>query len=331
MSVSPGLDEQGFRNMTTRIAIVGAGYMATEHARAFAAQPDTRIVGVASRTRERAEVLAEPYGADVFDDVETLWRETRADAIIVAVNELSMAKVCDAVFRHPWACLLEKPVGVDMTDARAIQASAKRAGARTWVALNRRSYASTRSALAQIAPTGRRLVTVFDQQDMESVRSLGTPEAVVRNYMFANSIHVIDYFQVFCRGVLTSVEVTAPWTPDDPSHVIASLQWSSGDRGVYQALWNGPGPWAVSVATPNARFEMRPLESLTVQLRGERRIAAVEPDPVDADFKPGLHRQAAEFIKAANGDQNSLATLDEAVESMALCAAIYGLGRGLLV
>ena len=311
--------------MTTRIAIVGAGYMATEHARAFAAQPDTRIVGVASRTRERAERLAEPYGAAVFDDVEALWRETGADAVVVAVSELAMADVCEAAFRHPWACLLEKPVGVDLADARNIQQSAKRAGARAWVALNRRSYASTRAALARIDATGRRLVTVLDQQDMESARSLGTPEAVVRNYMFANSIHVIDYFQVFCRGVLTSVDVTAPWTPDDPSHVIASLQWSSGDRGVYQALWNGPGPWAVTVATPAARFEMRPLESLTVQVRGERRVTAVEPDPVDTEFKPGLHRQAAEFISASKGEANDLATLDAATESMALCAAIYGL------
>lgn len=311
--------------MTTRIAIVGAGYMATEHARAFAAHPDTRIVGVVGRTRERAEALAEPYGAAVFDNIETLWSETRADVVVVAVSELAMAEVCSAVFRYPWACLLEKPVGVDLADARRIQEAASRAGARAWVALNRRSYASTRAALTGIDPTGQRLVTVLDQQDMESVRSLGTPEAVVRNYMFANSIHVIDYFTLFCRGTLQSVDVAAPWTPEDPSHVIATLQWSSGDRGVYQALWNGPGPWAVTVATPAARFEMRPLESLTVQLRGERRVAAVEPDPIDSEFKPGLHYQAGELIKASGGGLNDLATLDEATESMALCAAIYGL------
>jgi predicted dehydrogenase len=311
--------------MTMRIAIIGAGYMAAEHARAFAAQADTQIVGVVSRTRERAEALAEPYGATVFGSIESLWRETRADAVVVAVSELAMAEVCTAVFRHPWACLLEKPVGVDLADARSIQQSANRSGARVWVALNRRSHASTRAALARIESTGSRLVSVLDQQDMESLRSLGTPEAVVRNYMFVNSIHVIDYFQVFCRGSLTSVDVIAPWTPEDPAHVIASLQWSSGDRGVYQALWNGPGPWAVTVATQAARFEMRPLESLTVQLRGERRVTAVEPDPVDTDFKPGLYRQAAEFIKATKGGDNELATLDQATESMQMCAAIYGL------
>lgn len=311
--------------MISRIGIVGAGYMATEHARAFAAQPDTQIVGVTSRTRARAEALAEPYGAPAFDDINALWSEARPDAVIVAVNELSTAEVCEAVFRHPWACLLEKPVGVDLADALRIQQSANQAGARAWVALNRRSYASTRAALARIEPTGRRLVTVLDQQDMDSVRLLGTPDAVVRNYMFANSIHLIDYFQVFCRGTLTSVDVTAPWAPEDPAHVIATLQWSSGDRGVYQALWNGPGPWAVTVATPGARFEMRPLESLSVQLRGERRVTAVESDPLDTEFKPGLHHQATEFIKALNGRKNDLATLAEAVDSMALCAAIYGL------
>lgn len=313
--------------MTIRIAIIGAGYMAAEHARAFAAQPDAQIVGVMSRTRARAESLAEAYGAAVFDDVDALWSDARPDVVIVAVSELAMADVCEAVFRHPWACLLEKPVGVDLADARRIQASAKRQGARAWVALNRRSYASTRAALEQIEASGRRLVTVLDQQDMDGVRLLGTPEEVVRNYMFANSIHLIDYFRVFCRGSLTSVDISAPWTPDDPSHVIATLHWSSGDKGVYLAVWNGPGPWSVTVATPGARFEMRPLESLTVQLRGERRVTSVEPDPIDAEFKPGLHRQAAELIRGLEGSNPELATLDEATESMALCAAIYGLAE----
>lgn len=311
--------------MTIRIAIIGAGYMATEHARAFAAQPDTRIVGVMSRTRTKAEALAQLYRAPVYDDVATLWNETKADVVVVAVGELAMADVCEVVFRHPWACLLEKPVGVDLTEARRIQGSARRQDARAWVGLNRRSYGSTRAALDQIKATGRRLVTVLDQQDMDAVRLLGTPEAVVRNYMYANSIHLIDYFRVFCRGSLASVDISAPWTPEAPAHVIATLHWSSGDVGVYQAVWNGPGPWAVTVATPDARFEMRPLESLTVQLRGERRATSIEPDPIDAEFKAGLHRQAAELLKGLQGGDAQLATLDEATESMALCAAIYGL------
>lgn len=310
-----------------RIAIIGAGYMATEHARAFAAQPGARIVGVVGRSRSRAEALASEYDAPVFEDVESLWRETAADVVVVAISELSMANVCEQVFSHPWSVLLEKPVGVDLDDARRILdcALSRSAQDRVWVGLNRRSYGSTRAALSRISDDSPRLVSILDQQDMDAIRQLGTPEDVVRNYMYSGSIHMIDYFSVFCRGELVSLDVAAPWTADAPEYVIATLQWSSGDRGVYQAQWNGPGPWAVTISTRSARFEMRPLESLTVQPRGERKAVLIDPDPADTDFKAGLLVQAAEVLKALSGGRAALATLDDAVRSMALCAAIYGL------
>ncbi len=313
--------------MSVKIAIVGAGYMATEHARAFAAMPGVEIVGVVGRSPERASALGSRYGARVLDDVEGLWRETRADAVVVAVNEPSMAAICDQVFRFPWTVLLEKPVGVDLADAHRIHDRARSHGAQTrvWVGLNRRAYASTRQALGMIPEEGSRLVSVLDQQDMNVIRAMGKPEIVVRNYMYANSLHLIDYFNVFCRGELASVEVAAPWTPETPGHVVATLLWSSGDRGVYQALWDGPGPWAVSVAHPQMRLEMRPLESLTVQRRGERQAVPAAADPVDMSFKPGLYIQAQELLRAMDGKKTGLASLEGAIGSMSLCAKIYGL------
>lgn len=313
--------------MSVKIALIGAGYMAAEHARAFAAHPGVAVVGVVGRTPARVQTLAAQYAAPVFASVDELWAGTAADIVVVAVNELSMTDVCEQVFRHPWRVLLEKPVGVDLADARQILASARRQGAepRTWVGLNRRAYGSTRAALSRLSDDGPRLVSVLDQQDMEAVRQLGTPEEVVRNYMYANSIHLIDYFQIFCRGELENVHVIAPWTPAVPTHVVAVLDWSSGDRGVYQAVWNGPGPWAVSVAAPEMRLEMRPLETLTVQLRGERRTTPVAADPIDGEFKPGLYVQATEMLRTLESQTPALAGLEEAVGSMALCAKLYGM------
>lgn len=314
--------------MSAKIAIVGAGYMADQHARAFAAQPGARIVGIASRTRSRAEPLAAAYGTKAFDSISEMWTETGADVVVVAVNELSTAAVCEQVFPHPWHVLLEKPVGIDLADAEGIKATAFAAGAndRTWVALNRRSYASTRAALGQLVEHGPRLVSILDQQDMESARRSGAPERVVSNYMFANSIHLIDYFHVFCRGKVGAINISSPWTPDAPGHVIATLQFSSGDQGVYQAIWNGPGPWAVAISTPEVRLEMRPLESLTIQLPTMRGTNAPDLGSIDLDFKPGLHFQAAEMLKVLTHGNPNLASLNDAIDSMALCAAIYGLG-----
>ena len=50
-----------------RVAFVGAGYMALEHLRAFAACPEVELVGIHSRSTHRAEALTRTFpGLNVF-------------------------------------------------------------------------------------------------------------------------------------------------------------------------------------------------------------------------------------------------------------------------
>jgi predicted dehydrogenase len=313
-------------NNPIHVALVGAGYMATEHARAFASLPNVRIVGVCGRSRQRAQVLADSYGARVFDDVATMHRETDAALVVVAVNELSMRGVCESVFSHPWTCLLEKPVGLDLAEAQTLLDASRRSGSRALVALNRRAYASTRQAMAELnAGHGPRLVSVLDQQDLVAAAAGGQPPAVVRNYMYANSLHLVDYFNHFCRGQVTAVHNTLAWNAAAPGHVVATVRYDSGDCGVYQAVWDGPGPWSVTVTNHDVRIELRPLERLGTQRRGERRLTDATADPIDSEFKPGLRWQAEQALAAMRGEPHGLATLADATRSMELVADLYGL------
>ena len=159
---------------------------------------------------------------------------------------------------------------------------------------------------------------------MEEARAVKAPEAVVQTWMYANSIHLIDYFTHLGRGPITGVEVTAPWDQENPGVVLATIRYASGDIGMYQAVWNGPAPWVVTVGTPSARYEMRPLEKYTIQPRGQRRAVEQEADPLDADFKPGLRHQAEQTLAALRGEENNLPTLASSTRSMRLVAAIYG-------
>jgi predicted dehydrogenase len=237
-----------------------------------------------------------------------------------------MPDVCFECFRFPWVCLLEKPVGVDLPTATRILEHSRRTGNVSYVALNRRSYSATRQALAELAADDSlRLISVLDQEDQEAARGAGQPEEVVRNWMYANSIHLIDYFSFMGRGEVTSIEHGTPWSPEAPHFVAATIRFSSGDTGVYQAVWNAPGPWSVSVTTRSLRLEMRPVERLAVQRRGERRLTDVEPEAVDSEYKPGLRYQADQLVEALKGRTPKLASLEEATRSMELCARIYGL------
>lgn len=310
------------------VALVGAGYMATEHARAFSSLPGVNVVGVCGRDQARAQALADGYGATVFDDVATMYRETAAEIVVVAVNEMSMLDVCEAVFKHSWICLLEKPVGLNIEEAETIFQAAQKAKVRVFVALNRRAYSSTRQAKIELQSCDSpRLVSVLDQQDLNSVIASGQPMEVVRNYMYANSIHVIDYFNQFCRGLLVELEIQKAWNPENPSHVIATIRYDSGDFGVYQAVWDRPGPWSVAITNSQVRLELRPLEKLSIQRLGERHSLDVPLEEVDLNFKPGLFWQAKQVVAALSESHSNLVTLKTALLSMDLVAQLYGLKK----
>ena len=310
-----------------KVAFVGAGYMAEEHMRAFASLPDVTIAGVHSRTRERAEKLAASYNTQVYDSVSELYNKTGADLVVVTVIELSMAEVASACFDHPWAVLLEKPAGYDLADATRIRDAAARADSRAFVAFNRRAYSSTRHALELLQDdSSQRFIKVVDQQDQQAaILVTKQPELVARNYMFANSIHLIDYFRVLGRGEVARVEPIVPWKPERPGLVLAKINFTSGDVGLYEGIWNGPGPWVVSVNTPEQRIEMRPLEQVSVQPRGTRAVTRLDVDGDDKTYKPGLRYQAKQAVAATRGQSAQLATIADSWHSMKLVADIFGL------
>lgn len=308
----------------TRVALVGAGRMGREHARAFADLPGVTLAGIHSRTPARAEALAKEFHiAQVCESVEELYDRTRADLVVVSVPEISANAVAKACFRHPWTVLLEKPAGYNLADARDIEADARRRKARGYVALNRRYLSVTRQAIVGLGKNpDPRFIKVQDQEDLVKARALGHPEVVLKNWMFANGIHLVDYFRVFGRGAIRDVDPVTPWDPASPGLVVTRLAYDTGDVGLYEGLWNRPGPWAVTVTTPGCRWELRPLEQGVTQGVGQP-SQPLPVDGVDQAFKPGFRAQAADAVAAAHGQSHHLPTLTDALATMELIARIY--------
>lgn len=309
------------------VALIGAGSMAREHIRAFQDIPEVCVAGIHSRTSTRAEAVAAEFGIPVVSDsVDALYNSTKADLVVVAVPELSTRNVMLASFRHPWTVLVEKPAGYDLVDATTIADAARAKGRKAFLAVNRRFLSSTRAVLHELSRAdGLRFVQIQDQQDQATALAAGQPADVVRNWMYANSIHLVDLFRFFGRGDVTKVDVIRPYDPATPGIVLAYLEFASGDCGLYQGVWNGPGPWAAAITTPGNRFEIRPLEQASVQKRGERVLAKVDQHVWDTSFKPGFRLQAQAAVDAAQGRATDLPTLDDGLVSMRLIQQIFSI------
>ncbi len=314
-------------NKAVRIAFVGAGYMAEEHLKVFSSFNDIEITGIFSRTIEKSALLQKNYKIkNLCNSIKELYEKGQPQLLIICVPPLECKSICEIAFKYKWKILIEKPVGINLKEAKDIINHSKLNNTKGYVALNRRFYSSTTSVINKLKKfPEQRLVTVLDQEDTKAALMAGYPKKVIENWMYANSIHLIDYFQIFCRGELINVENLINWDLKSSHFVFCKLNFSSGDIGIYQCNWNAPGPWSVTLVNSKIRFEMKPLEQANFQLFGSRETFPLHSENFDSLYKPGLYMQAREAIKAANNKTHKLVSINEGYKTMKAVSLIYNL------
>ncbi len=107
-----------------RVAVLGSGFMGGTHARAFAALPDVKVVGVSSRSAEKAGALAATVGAQPFDDALALATHADVDAVSITLPTYLHAEYAVAALKAGKHVLLEKPMALTLEECDAISAAA---------------------------------------------------------------------------------------------------------------------------------------------------------------------------------------------------------------
>ena len=103
--------------MKTKIAILGAGVVASWYLDIFKTYKNILIVGIASRTREKAEKLKYQYNIkNVFSDVDELYKKTKADIVISTVSADNIYKTSINLLDYPWTIFIEKPPGLNLKE-----------------------------------------------------------------------------------------------------------------------------------------------------------------------------------------------------------------------
>ena len=301
--------------------------MATEYLKAASAVEDLDIVSIYSRNKQSAALLAEKYNrvaiASGIDDFAKL----NLDFLIVCVPELATSGIIYEFSKLNIPMLVEKPVGLTLTDALAIESFAKDRELPIFAALNRGFYGSSMRVLNEIASTcGKRFIQVIDQENTIAALAAGQPSQVVDNWMFANSIHIIDYISVICRGEPTILHKSIS-TLSEVSYVVhASISFTSGDEAVYTCYWNIPGGWSVNISTGPKTWQLSPLEKSRVRKLEDRNYTEFDSEDLDVLYKPGLVRMLIEVQKCIAGQSHALTTLADANRTMRLIDMIYSYG-----
>jgi UDP-N-acetyl-2-amino-2-deoxyglucuronate dehydrogenase len=132
-------------------AVIGLG-VGRVHVQAFARLTESELVAVCDTNPERLAPVAERYGVTAYTDAAQLLDDDRVEVIAVATPHPSHAPLAIAAMESGRHVIVEKPMTVDLAEADAMIACARRTGRTLGVIFQRRFWPASlrgRQAIAE--------------------------------------------------------------------------------------------------------------------------------------------------------------------------------------
>lgn len=247
-----------------RVAVVGLGEFGRNHARVYRELRGVELVGVYDRSPERAAAVAKEFQAPVLASLEEL--PGQADAVSVAVPTAAHAEVGCQLLEMGLDVLVEKPMAVDLAEADALLASARK---------NMRILQI--GHVERFNPAVRAVQPILNRPLFFEVHRLGvfTPRSLDVDVIYDLMIHDLDILLALVNEPVTEVKaVGIPVLTDKVDIAHARLEFATG------AVANVT---ASRVSTERVRkmrfFQQREYISLDYARRDALRIGVKRPGP----------------------------------------------------
>lgn len=299
--------------------LVGAGPMAVEHAKVLKhLGAEFTVVG---RGQRSAESFEQATGIPIVVGGLAALTKSQASHVthaIVAINVDASCEAAHALMRQGVKhLLLEKPAGLNAGEIRQLHRAAREHGTQVCIAYNRRHFPSVLRALEIAAEDGGITSINFEFTEWGHViEPLSHPASLKAHWFLANSTHVVDtafHLAGMPKELSAYVAGSLTWHPTAAAFAGAGLT-EQGIPFSYQANWESAGRWGIEIHTRKRKLILRPMEALQEQLRGKLDVQPVElPVGDEAQFKPGLLRQALHFLR---GDPDSMCSLEQHVAAL---------------
>lgn len=280
-----------------RLGIVGTGKIANQHVSILKALPQVRLVGVTSRTKQKAEAFASQHDIPlVADDVNQLINQSKPDGLLVLVSVDQIYNVCCQILPCAIPLFIEKPAGLTASETWRLAQLAEAKQVRTMVGYNRRYYSIFAKGLEIIKEHGSLLgVLVEGHERMGQIRQNSShSEHVLSHWLYANATHTIDLLRLFGGEIDDVKSFSRRYEEANGDQFAAVMAFDSGALGTYVSHWLSPGGWRVVLFGQGATVEYRPLET-GIWTDAAFQTHNIEPDAVDIDYKPGFYQQMVAF------------------------------------
>jgi len=103
------------------MSVIGTGFWGRNHSRVFSELPNVKLEAVCDLDEERARDVAQKYGVStVYSNYKDLLEDNNVDAVTICTPSNTHGELATAALRAGKDVLIEKPMAVEVTEARRI-------------------------------------------------------------------------------------------------------------------------------------------------------------------------------------------------------------------
>ena len=310
--------------MTTRIGLVGAGFIAGRHLDALARIEGVTVAGVTDPRADRAEVLAARAGAAAHAHWADLLDVERLDALWVCVPPHAHGPVEEAAVERGLPLFVEKPLAADLETAERLAGRIADAGLPTSVGYHWRYLDTLETARGLLAGSPARMVlgAWLDRAPRVDwwARQDGSGGQTVEQ-----ATHLFDVARVLV-GEVEGGWATGSRSPEGPGDVLdvctAALRFSSGAVGSFSNSCLLPRAQRIGVelVAPGLGLWLTEHQLVVTDADGERTVHR-GVDPFAAEDRA--------FVAAVRGEGDDVRTsYREALRTHRLAVAVATAAAG---
>lgn len=287
------------------IYLVGTGAMAVEYVKVLQALKKQFIVigrGESSAGNFFQKTQINPFIGGLAKYLSENSIDKSSEFIIATGTESLMETLKMILTFDIKSVLIEKPAAISIAELLENENYLQPFANKIYVAYNRRFYASVIEVQRLLDQDGGLQSMHFEFTEWaHKIETIEKPAGVKENWFFANSTHVVD-LAFYLAG-----------NPKDWNAYSSNgqIKWHTKSNYVgagvtdnavlfsYISNWESAGRWGIELLTSKRRIYLKPLEDISIQLKGSLEIQKhLFDSSVDINFKPGLFFQVSDFLSS---------------------------------
>lgn len=210
-----------------KVAVVGTGEWAREHARIFSRRPDTRLCAIVGRDPARTDARAAEFGTTAYTDLEAMLAQEKPDLVTVCLANEHHFETTSALVKTGVALLVEKPLVFDLGEADELLRNAERSGAFFAINFNHRFAEPARRA-KELIDAGELGDVVFATWRFGGEANHGTSRHA---NLIETQCHGFDMFEHLVGPISSVMAQMTDKTYGDWSTIALAVEFDNGAVG----------------------------------------------------------------------------------------------------